>query len=444
MMSKGREGAGQRMEKTRAVMVKWVLLLFAVTALLGCNNKNPNKVVFFVGGAPNELEAWESLVKDFERDSGISVELLRQPSNTDQQRQSLIVSLDAKLKNPDVFLMDVAWVGLFAHSGWLEPLRSIDLSPYFEKVIHQVDIYKGNLIALPVYMDGGLLYFRRDLLEKYLGGLPPKTWNDLLDDSLKVQSHMRPTHPAFYGFVWQGAEYEGLICNFLEFAGIRGGFIFKEGRVLLDTAENRWAVQFMHDLIRKYKVSPPNTYTEMREEQTRLYFQRGDALFERNWPYAWNLHQAEASEVKDKTGMAPLPAPPTGESVFTLGGWHIGISKYSDVKEQALAFVKYVTSYKGQKKMVLLLGWNPGRQDLYDDGEVLKKMPFLMELRDIFVHARARPVVPYYTQISDIAQRWINAALAGRYTPEDALQQAEKEITALLARYAIAEGSMPP
>jgi multiple sugar transport system substrate-binding protein len=425
-------------------MVKWALLLLLATALLGCDHKNPNKVVFFVGGASNELEAWESLAKDFERDSGISVELLRQPSNTDQQRQSLIVSLDAKLKNPDVFLMDVAWVGLFAHSGWLEPLKNIDLSPYFEKVIQQVDTYKGNLIALPVYMDGGLLYFRRDLLEKYHGGHPPETWDDLLNDSLRVQSQMRPAHPGFYGFVWQGAEYEGLICNFLEFAGTRGGFIFKKDRVLLDTAENRRAVQFMHDLIWKYKVSPPNTYTEMREEQTRLYFQAGHALFERNWPYAWNLHQEEGSEVKDKTGITPLPAPPTGKSVSTLGGWHIAISKYSDVKEQALAFVKYVTSYKGQKKMVLLLGWNPGRQDLYRDKEVLKKMPFLMELKDIFVHARARPVVPYYPQISDIAQRWINAAIAGRYTPEHALQQAEKEIAALLARYAITEGNMSP
>jgi multiple sugar transport system substrate-binding protein len=432
------------MKETRALMMRWVLLLLVVTALLGCGSKKSNKVVFFVGGAPNELEAWESLVKDFERESGISVELLRQPSNTDQQRQSLIVSLDAKLKNPDVFLMDVAWVGLFACSGWLEPLRNIDLTPYFERVVQQVDTYKGNVIALPVYMDGGLLYFRRDLLEKYHIGLPPETWSDLLNDSLEVQSQVRLDHPAFYGFVWQGAEYEGLICNFLEFAGTQGGFIFKGDRVRLDTAENRRAVQFMHDLIWKYKVSPPNTYTEMREEQTRLYFQAGHALFERNWPYAWNLHQERGSEVKDKTGIAPFPAPPSGESVSTLGGWHIAISKYSEVKEQALAFVKYVTSYKGQKKMVLLLGWNPGRQDLYHDGEVLKKMPFLMQLKDIFAHARARPVVPYYPQISDIAQRWINAALAGRYTPEDALQRAEKEVAALLARYGITGGNRPP
>jgi len=218
------------MEKSHALMATWVSLLLFVTAFSGCGNRNPDNVVFFVGGAPNELEAWESLAKDFERDSGISVELLRQPANTDQQRQSLIVSLDARLNNPDVFLMDAAWVGLFAQSGWLEPLRDMDLSPYFEKVIQQVDTYKENLVALPVYMDGGLLYFRKDLLEKYKGPLPPKTWKDLLDQSLKIQREVRPGRPGFQGAVWQGAEYEGLICNFLEFAGTRGGFIFTEGR----------------------------------------------------------------------------------------------------------------------------------------------------------------------------------------------------------------------
>jgi multiple sugar transport system substrate-binding protein len=64
-------------------------------------------------------------------------------------------------------------------------------------------------------------------------------------------------------------------------------------------------------------------------------------------------------------------------------------------------------------------------------------MPFLKDLGDIFLDARARPTLPYYTQVSDIAQRWINAVLAGRIEPRDALQHAEKEIAALLARYAI-------
>jgi multiple sugar transport system substrate-binding protein len=434
-VKKKRKTAGRR---SRWSCVFWFCLLLTLCILfVGCKGGDQEKLVFFVGGAPHELDAWGLLVKDFERESGISVELLRQPADTTQQRQGLIISLEAKLRNPDVFLMDVAWVALFAHSNWLEPLKNIDSSPYFEEIIRTVDTYRGNLIALPVYLDGGLLYFRRDLLQENQISGPPATWDELLADSLKVQNQMRKGDPDFYGFVWQGAQYEGLICNFLEFAGSKGGFVLRDSGLTLDTAENRRALQFMHDLIWKYRISPPNTYTEMKEEEVRNFFQNGQALFERNWPYAWKLHQSEGSRVKGKTGIAPLPGPAPGQSVSTLGGWHIAISRFSDAKEAALKFVKYITSYEGQKKMVLLLGWNPGRRDLYEDKRILEKMPFFKELGEIFLHARARPGVPYYTQVSDIAQRWISAALAGRIEPRDALQQAEREISALLARYAI-------
>lgn len=411
------------------------LVLFGVLCM-GCGEKSSENVVFFVGGAPNELEAWEALVEDFAKRSGIRVELLRQPSDTAQQRQGLIVSLDAELRNPDVFLMDVAWIGLFAASGWLEPLSGIDPSPYFEKVIRGVDTFQGELIALPVYMDGGLLYFRRDLLRRHGLEEPPATWEELVSVSRAVQRAQRKHNPDFYGFVWPGAQYEGLICSFLEFAGSEGGFLLRDS-VILDTAENRQALRFMHDLIWEYDVSPPNTYTEMREEQVRIHFQEGDALFERNWPYAWKLHQSEGSRVAGRTGIAALPGPEPGKSVSTLGGWHIGVSRFSDAKEQALEFVAYVTSYEGQKNMVLRLGWNPGRRDLYRDKDVLEKLPFLEELGDIFLHAKPRPAVPYYPQISDIAQRWINGVLAGRVGPAHALRQAEREIEALLARYGL-------
>jgi len=110
----------------------------------------------------------------------------------------------------------------------------------------------------------------------------------------------------------------------------------------------------------------------MKEEQVRLYFQAGDALFERNWPYAWSLHQSPDSKVRNKTGIASLPAPSDGERVAALGGWHIGVSPFSDRKSQAMQFIRFVTSYDTQKKMVLQMGWNPGRINLYDDPDILQ------------------------------------------------------------------------
>jgi len=419
------------------------LVIFFVSILvMGCARKEEGVVTFSVGGAPNELEFWEGLTSEFENQTGIKVDILRQPTDTDQRRQGLVISLKSKKNDPDVFLMDVAWIAQFAASNWLDVLDdharkdSMDLEVFFSKVVNLADRYKGALIALPVYVDGGLLYYRKDLLERYGIKKPPETWEELIEYSIKVQEDIRKTNPNFYGFVWQGAQYEGLICNFLEFAVSNGGgIIFKDNKVLLNIPENIEAARLMNELITKYKISPPSTFTEMKEEEVRAYFELGNALFERNWPYAWSLHQSQDSSVRGKVGIAKLPHFKSGKSVSTLGGWHIGISKYSDAKELSWEFVKFVTSYNTQKRLAMELGWNPGRVDIYGDREALRKLPHFASLRDVFVNAHPRPLLPYYTQISDVLQRYINAVLAGVLSPEAALLSAEKEAQKIVERY---------
>lgn len=422
---------------------KFILITFCFTFLvIGCTKREGRIVTFAVGGAPSELEFWQVLVKEFDSQTGIKVDILRQPTDTDQRRQGLLISLKSRKNDPDVFLMDVAWVGQFAMSDWLEPLDNyiekdrLDPEVFFSKVVNLVDRYKGSLIALPVYVDGGLLYYRKDLLKKYGYTKPPQTWDQLVDYSLKVQQDVRKINPDFYGFVWQGVQYEGLICNFLEFAGSNGGgIIFQNNNILLNLPENIRAAQFMHDLIHSYKISPPNTFTEMTEEEVRIFFQQGNALFERNWPYAWSLHQSKDSKVKDRFGIARLPHFQSGKSASTLGGWHIGISKFSNVKSESFQFVKFVASYRTQKKLALELGWNPGRKDVYADDEVLKKLPHFASLRKVFENAEPRPNLPYYTQISEVIQRYISGIITGELAPEVAFVRAEREAQKVVERY---------
>ena len=408
----------------------------AIWLICGCGTANDEPVIFAVGGAPAEVAFWQELLGDFERQSGIRVEVLRQPADTDQRRQGLVIALNARRPDPDVFLMDIAWIGLFVGSGWLEPLEGkMDPAPFFQRVIKMVDRHRGQLMALPVYLDGGILYYRRDLLERFRLPGPPATWDELLSQALTVQNAMRETNPRFYGFVWQGAQYEGLVCNFMEFSGSRGGFVRQGDKLRVDAAANRTALTFMRDLIWQHRVSPPSTYTEMKEEEVRLYFQAGNALFERNWPYAWSLHQNPTSKVKNQIGMAPLPSPSDGEPVATLGGWHIGLSRFSEHKHEGLDLIRFITSYDTQKKIISRMGWNPGREDLYDDPDVLSRAPHYRELKDVFQNAQPRPLLPYYTQISAIVQRYINSVLAGREAPEPALNKAQHEIDALQQRY---------
>ena len=416
-----------------------LLILFSFS-LQSCTRRESAFTVW-IGGAPQEADYWEKLVREFQDRTGTDARIVRQPTDSDQRRQGLVISLESRQPDPDVFLMDVVWIGQFALSHWLEPLTTymthdtITMEPFFQRIIGQVDRYHDSLYALPVYVDGGLLYYRADLLKKYGIANPPNTWDELRDDAVKVQSGERRTDPDFNGFVWQGAQYEGLVCTFLEFAASNNGGIIAHDTIDLATDPNVQALQFMRDLIHTYHITPPNTFTEMKEEEVRRAFQSGNALFERNWPYAWKLHQSPASSVRGKVGIAPLPHFGGGESVSTLGGWHIGISRFSDEKEAAWNFVKFVTSYEVQKQLAVNLGWNPGRRDVYADPDVLKTLPYLDRLQEVFDHAVARPNVPYYAQVSDMMQRYLNDCLAGKESPREALASVQKEIERITRVY---------
>lgn len=416
-----------------------LLLLPAVRGAAG----EGRTITFAVGGAPAELDAWETIVREFTERTGVPVELLRQPTDTALRRQGLVVALSARKADPDVFLMDVAWLAQFAASGWLAPLDGAagakgcpDPAAFFPRIVELVDTFDGRVVALPLYVDGGLLYYRKDLLDRFGVRGPPGTWDELLRVSLRVQQEVRRTRPGFYGFAWQGAQYEGLVCNFLEFAGADGGFVAgADGTLAVDTPANRNALGFMRDLIHRHGVSPPSTFTTMKEEETRRFFQEGNALFARNWPYAFSLHREAGSPVRDATEIAALPAFVPGRNVSTLGGWHVGMSAHSDAPAESMELICFLTSYEVQKKLALRLGWNPGRRDVYEDPELLARMPHFRELRHVFETARPRPILPYYTQLSEILQRHLSAALAGRASPGEALAAAQREMRRVVSRY---------
>jgi multiple sugar transport system substrate-binding protein len=346
------------------------------------------------------------------------------------------------MKDPDVFLMDVAWQGQFAASDWLEPLgghlenEGVSPEAFFQRVVKLTDDFDGRLLALPINVDGGLLYYRRDLLEKYGYEGPPETWAELIEMATKVQAGEREANPDFFGYVWQGAQYEGLVCNWLEVAASNDGGFLREGDGYdIDAPPNVEATSLMAAMIHEYRISPPNTFTEMKEEQVREAFQRGDALFERNWPYAWSAHRAGDSPVRDAVDIAPLPSYPGGRSASTLGGWHVGINRFSDNKPGAAKLVAFMLSPETQKALALRLGWNPGRVEVYRDPQVLEALPHFAELRGVFEDLTPRPTVPYYPLISEVMQRRLNRAISGEQSAAEAMSAADGEVDDVVQRY---------
>lgn len=420
----------------RAVWKRCALLILLLLAFFGCTREEKGReagvtvLVFKHGKIAGDPRPFRELLDRFEAENpGIRVRDETIPSSSDEQHQFYVINLEGKSADFDLLSLDVVWVPEFARAGWLRDLSPLltegEREGFFPGPMEAVT-WQGKLYAIPWYIDAGLLYYRSDLLEKY-GLSPPRTWPELVKQARLVTAREK----GIYGFVWQGKQYEGLVCNALEYLRGNGGEMLRGNEVTLASPENIAALSFMRDLIAVYRVSPPLVTTAV-EETTRHIFGNGRALFMRNWPYAWNIFQEEGSKVRGKVGVAPLPSFQGGSSAPTLGGWQLGVNRYSRHPQEAGRLALFLTSPEAQKRLCLTVGYKPTRISLYGDRELMESQPFIAGLRDILMEARPRPVTPYYMMITQVLQPELSAAVSGVKGAKPALESAAGQIGHML------------
>jgi trehalose/maltose transport system substrate-binding protein len=316
-----------------------------------------------------------ALATRFSKDTGIKVKVVPHPAASDASYSQLARAFSSHSSSIDVAMIDVVWPGAFA------PFL-VDLKPKLgaQSKIHAAgivasDTVGGKLVAMPWFGDFGMLYYRTDLLKKYGYAKPPTTWSQLFAMAKKIQDGEKATNANFSGFVFQGNAYEGLTCNALEWiASSGGGDFITNGKANIN---NPKAAAIL-DLFRKnIGVTTPRGVTTYQEGEAQTAFTDGDAAFERNWPYAYSLNVVKGSKVAGKFAVAPLPHGPGGQSVATVGGWQLAVSKYSKHQDAAIEFVRYMTSKAVEKFDTITNSNVPTIPSLANDPAVRKAAPYL-------------------------------------------------------------------
>jgi len=351
------------------------------------------------------------LVARFQKDTGIKVKLVPHPSASDASYQQLARAFSSKSSSIDVMMLDVVWPGAF--SSYL-----VNLKPKLGKASkqHAAGIVKnatigGKLVAMPWFSDFGILYYRSDLLKKYGYSSPPKTWSQLFTMAAKVQAGEQKSNKNFYGFVFQGKSYEGLTCDALEWLASAGGGTFVSGgKATIDNANARTILDAMRQQIGK---TTPRGVTDFDEEGARNVFAAGDAMFMRNWPYAYAANQT--TPVKGKFSVTVLPHGSNGHSVGTIGGWMLGVSKYSKHKDAAIELVRYLTS-PGVERFDAIFNTNvPTIPKVARDKAVVKANPYLKpEIANVARVGRpSAQLKTKYNEGSRIIYQGVNEILQG-------------------------------
>lgn len=368
----------------------------------------------FVSWKPEKPEFWDQAIADFERENpGVKLSREMGPQSSTQLHDLITQKLKNHDSEMDVFVMDVIWPAEFASAGWVSPLDRSFPRYEQEKFLRapiQANRYNGRIFGVPLFIDAGLLYYRKDLLEKYHLP-PPRFWPDLVDGARTILAGERDSQ--LVGFSGQFKQYEGLVCNMMEYILSNGGALWDEQQLKSAINQPRAieAVRFVRD--RMISQISQRGVLAYEEPESLVLFTEGRAIFHRNWPYAWQIaNDSKQSKVAGKIGMIPLPSFAGNKPAATLGGWQLAISRFSRKPELAPRFISFMTSQATQKRMALEISRAPTRVALYADPEVQDRIPQLRSLLEIFETAVPRPTTPVYISLSNIMQRYFSSVLA--------------------------------
>ncbi len=406
----------------------------ALAALMGCVAlpAMADELFYVAGGVGKELETLKEIVKPWEERTGHKVTVVPMPNSSSDQFAQYRLWLAAGTTDVDVYQTDVVWAPQLAEYfvDLTEPAKDL-VGQHFPSVIES-QTAGGKLVALPIFTDAPALFYRSDLLEKY-GKEVPKTWVELKETAQVIQDGERAAGQAdIWGYVWQGSAYEGLTCNALEWIKSYGGgqIIDPDGTITVNNPQAVAALDEAKSWIGT--ISPPGVLSH-KEEDARGVWQTGNAVFMRNWPYAYGLSAGDDSAVKGKFEVAPLPAGTAeGGSAATLGGWNVAVSKFSTKQEAATDLVLYLASAEAQKMRALMDSHLPTVVALYDDPEIAAAVPLIPRWKDIFANAVPRPSGPTKGKYNEVSARFWSAVhdtLSGSGTAAENLELLELDLS---------------
>lgn len=401
--------------------------------------------------ADDESGAIQGLIDAFNsgNESGIEVSWTKAPENTDEFFRFLASDFMAGADDVDFFGSDVIWTAELASRNWIVDLsqriyRDIDTGALLPAALNSV-YHRNRLWAVPWYTDAGMLFYRRDLLEE-AGLEPPETWDDLASAARTVMD----ANGIANGFVLQGARYEGGVTNCLEFiwsaggrawtpqtetAGAFGMSVADPNVIVLNSRDSIAGLAKARELVDSGIV--PAEVTTFNERDALEVFATGDAVFMRNWPFAYGLLDTEefGPVTQDQVGVARIPTLSPGRPSYScLGGWNLAMNARTRSQDAVWEFIRYALEPEQQRALAETGGFLPVRAELYEDEELREAVPVVALGEAAVQSARSRPVSTIYSLLSIRLAVMFNRILTGEVPAEEAVRQTERELRNIVSQ----------
>ncbi len=397
---------------------------------------NGEKVSFLNENNPwwNELRPY---LPEFEKLTGIRVQVVT--FQEQQMRQRLVTILQSQSDEVDAFMSLTSLEGaLYAHAGWyaaLGPLLQSATAPGydladFSPALVKGETYGGELIGIPLNIEGPVVYYRTDVFRK-CGIAPPKTLAELTAAAAKIKS----CEPHMIPWVTRGLApalpytFSNVLHNFA------ADYFDAAGRPDLCAPAGVAAIAWYADMLRKY--GPPGAVNYSFVQIADLYGQgRAAMAFESSNEFTPIMGSPGRSA---DTGLMLLPPGPGG-SKPTVIGWGLSMSAFSKHQPATWYLMQWATSPAMEARLALR-GIAPPRASVAASPAYkswLAALPARRQWQGLIAELAAEgtsevgPPIDRQPQARQIIGEAIDSVLLGQSSAKAAACHADTEITAML------------
>jgi len=389
--------------------------------------------------------AVESMIKEFEKETGIKVVFERIPSGSILEKLALSVS--SSKADYDLVSVDEPFIpqvgNLFmSYSAWPEGkvYPKIDLERDLIPGVAEGSFWNGEYRGLPINSNVYVWLTRKDIVnnEQYQKEFMQKYGYELdiaqtFDQLLDISEYL--STKGIYGFAPFTKNAEGATCEAIFMFEAYGTNVLKQVsehdfEVVLDREKVVEALKMYKELC---KFSPPG-WEDMGHSERIAAFNQGKVFSMFQWPAIVPDHEdSDQSVVAGKIYYGAPPAGPAKRAAIR-GTWMLGIPNASKNKEAAAEFAYWWSSYKAGKELVKV-GMTPARTDLLLDPKYVEQKPYFVGIFNSMRYSVSRPRIEKYAEVSDVIKvNWL-AGVTGRVTPEVAVDNIIKGVNEVLVKY---------
>ncbi|WP_158602395.1 ABC transporter substrate-binding protein [Cohnella endophytica] len=369
----------------------------------------------------------KELLKQFERETGITVKMDDVDYGQLQQKQML--NMSTKTGEYDLVWAQEIWIPEYIKAGYLHPIddyvsndalnpADFDFNDYNPNLINILK-NDGKLYGLPTFIQLPIMVYNNDMLAEE-GLTAPKTWSE----TLAVAKHF---HDKGTGIALPAKQGQAAVDIFSSLVRSNNGNYFNaDGKLDLTNPANVEAAAFWKDL----SAESMNGSANWHFDEVNKAVQAGQAPIGFTISgLAGQLEDKANSSVAGKIGYAPIPY---GKQAFgTLSVWNWCVTADSKHPEEAYRLAAWLTSKSTEKQMSLKDGQIAARQSLFTDADLVKQFPFFPAVGESLKQADTQPLTADAPKLMEALQTALSAIAVGNAEPKAALEKAQQELASV-------------